>query len=220
MPEKTKIHLKNGGGGSFDRSNTGNSNGRQQKIRPVRAESMTKGAAGSRQRAAHTDSFERYPPRAELGGGGGGGRGVVKSKAATGKSRLSNAGSRYLIHFYVANFCKLTLSLVRCSGFHTHFLVICSRGSAASSINPYESVPGGGGGRTASSVISSEVRGDGSRDSRNRQRRPNNDISGEARKAAYARSRSMGAVEAAERGMGSRERNRNRYGVWMNISTF
>ena len=85
-----------------------------------------------------------------------------------------------------------------------------SRGSAASSINPYESVPGGGG-RTASSVISSEVRADGSRDSRNRQRRPNNDSS-EARKAAYARSRSMGAVEAAERGMGSRERNRNRYG--------
>ena len=94
MPEKTKIHLKNGGGGSFDRSNNGNSNGRQQKIRPVRAESMTKGAAGSRQRAAHTDSFERYPPKNELGGGG---RAAVKSKAATGKSRLSNASSRYVL---------------------------------------------------------------------------------------------------------------------------
>ena len=100
MPEKTKIHLKNGGGaGSFDRNNNGNSNGRQQKIRPVRAESMTKGAAGSRQRAAHTDSFEKYPPKNELvgGGGGGAGRAAVKSKAATGKSRLSNASSRYLV---------------------------------------------------------------------------------------------------------------------------
>ena len=85
---------------------------------------------------------------------------------------------------------------------------LCSRGSAASSINPYESVPGGG--RATSSVISSEARADGSRDSRNRQRKKNTDGNGVARKSAYARSRSMGAVEAAERGMGSRERNRNR----------
>ena len=93
MPEKTKIHLKNGGGGSFDRSNNGNSNGRpQHKMRTARAESMTKGAAGNRQRAAPpTDSFDRYPPKNEIGGGGGRG---VKSKSATGKSRLSNASSR------------------------------------------------------------------------------------------------------------------------------
>ena len=92
MPEKTKIHLKNGGG-SFDRNNNGNSNGRQQqRIRPVRAESMTKGAAGNRQRAVPpADSFERYPPKNEIGVGGNRG---VKSKAATGKSRLSNASSR------------------------------------------------------------------------------------------------------------------------------
>ena len=101
MPEKTKIHLKNGGGGSFDRSNIGNSNGRTQKIRPVRAESMTKGAASSRQRSAHTDSFERYPPSNELGAGGagvGGPRGAVKSKAASGKSRASIASSRYVTY--------------------------------------------------------------------------------------------------------------------------
>ena len=100
-----------------------------------------------------------------------------------------------------------TFVLARTFG-HTVCTTLCSRGSAASSINPYESVPGGG--RTTSSVISSEARADGSRDSRNRQRKKNNDGSGEARKSAYARSRSMGAVEAAERGMGSRERNRNR----------
>ena len=97
MPEKTKIHLKNGGGGSFDRSNIGNSNGRTQKIKPVRAESMTKGAASSRQRPAHTDSFERYPPNNEFAGevaGVRGHRGAVKSKAAPGKSKASIASSR------------------------------------------------------------------------------------------------------------------------------